>query len=163
MQSLHSQTPFSGIQITHQTPHMLYTSPCPLPLHSGLKLFKPWVDTLAPANQPDSVQLAFLSCFSFQIYLLFNHIACSQFKPSPTHPEFRIEHTILNNLHAGSLGCAPTPSQYFALAESSLISFQRFPSPSIGALGIGSYVPVFSSASCPLPGRPFLLDSEPSR
>src|SRR4051812_31231138 len=33
------------------------------------------------------------------------------------------EHTIDNNLHAGSLGCAPTPNQYFALDISSLISF----------------------------------------
>jgi hypothetical protein len=66
-------------------------------------------------------------------------------KTAPAIRGSRIRHTILNNLHAGSLGCAPTPSQYFALAESSLISFQRLPSPSIGALGIGSYVPVFIS------------------
>lgn len=30
--------------------------------------------------------------------------------------------TIDNNRHAGSEGCAPTPSQYFARAMSSLIS-----------------------------------------
>jgi hypothetical protein len=38
------------------------------------------------------------------------------------------ERTILNNLQAGSLGCAPTPNQYFALETSNLISlnFLRF-------------------------------------
>lgn len=46
--------------------------------------------------------------------------------------------TIDKSLQAGSLGCAPTPNQYLALAESSLISFHIRPSPSIGALGIGS-------------------------
>ena len=53
--------------------------------------------------------------------------------------------TILNNLHAGSLGCAPTPNQYFARDMSSFISFIGLPSPSPssaepkgGILGIGS-------------------------
>ena len=31
--------------------------------------------------------------------------------------------TIANNLQTVSLGCAPTPSQYFALLTSSLMSF----------------------------------------
>ena len=46
--------------------------------------------------------------------------------------------TILKSLHAGSLGCAPTPNQYFALAVSSLISLTGFPSPKGGSLGTGS-------------------------
>ena len=37
-----------------------------------------------------------------------------------------IKHTILNNRHAGSLGCAPTPNQYFALVVSSRISLNGF-------------------------------------
>lgn len=50
-------------------------------------------------------------------------------------------HTMASNLHAGSLGCAPTPSQYFARAVSSLMSLYGRPSPDFGGLGIGSYVP----------------------
>ena len=59
---------------------------------------------------------------------------------SSTLSRKEIEHTILNNLHAGSLGCAPTPSQYFALDVSSRISLNGLPlsSPARGALGIGS-------------------------
>lgn len=71
--------------------------------------------------------------------------------------------TILSNLQAGSLGCAPTPSQYFALAISNLTSLNFLgaistaaPAPgiaadvlgvfvSLGVLGIGSYVPSTSS------------------
>lgn len=49
--------------------------------------------------------------------------------------------TIDNNRHAGSDGCAPTPSQYLALAESNFTSLKDFPSPSAGGFGIGSYVP----------------------
>lgn len=45
---------------------------------------------------------------------------------------------ILNNLQAGSLGCAPTPSQYFALDVSNLISLNGFPSPKGAGLGTGS-------------------------
>lgn len=46
--------------------------------------------------------------------------------------------TILKILHMVSLGCAPTPNQYFALAVSSLISLIGFPSPSGAGLGMGS-------------------------
>jgi len=49
--------------------------------------------------------------------------------------------TIESNLQAGSDGCAPTPSQYFARTESSFISLNPLPSPSAGVFGIGSYVP----------------------
>ena len=49
--------------------------------------------------------------------------------------------TMESNLQAGSDGCAPTPSQYFARTESSLISLNGLPSPSGGGFGIGSYVP----------------------
>lgn len=49
--------------------------------------------------------------------------------------------TIESNLQAGSEGCAPTPSQYFALTKSNLISLNGLPSPSVGGIGIGSYVP----------------------
>lgn len=48
---------------------------------------------------------------------------------------------MLNNLQAGSLGCAPTPNQYFALEVSSLMSLIALPSPEGGGLGTGSYVP----------------------
>lgn len=143
----------------HQTPiyctllHILYH------LGSPLQAFKPWVDTLAPANQPELFQSAFFSPFPPYIFPLQPH-PCSQSRTSTKYPELRIKHTILNNLHAGSLGCAPTPSQYFALAESSLMSFQRFPSPSIGALGIGSYVPCVLISLCPQPCHPFPLDLE---
>lgn len=47
-------------------------------------------------------------------------------------------HTMLNNLQAGSLGCAPTPNQYFALEVSSLISLIALPSPEGEGLGTGS-------------------------
>jgi hypothetical protein len=62
-------------------------------------------------------------------------------RQSKSHCTPRDKLTIDNNLHAESLGCAPTPNQYFALVESSLISFHMGPSPSIDGLGIGSYVP----------------------
>ena len=51
--------------------------------------------------------------------------------------------TIANNLQTVSLGCAPTPSQYFALLTSSLMSFCCL-SPGAaptGVCGIGLYVP----------------------
>jgi len=91
------------------------------------------------------------------LYLMPYSIHAPDLKISPAHSGSGTKRTILNNLHAGSLGCAPTPSQYFALAESSLISFQRFPSPSIGALGIGSYVPASISLR-PRLSSLFLLD-----
>lgn len=44
-----------------------------------------------------------------------------------------------NNLHAVSVGCAPTPIQYFALNTSSLISLCNFPESSyVSFFGIGS-------------------------
>lgn len=48
--------------------------------------------------------------------------------------------TILKSLHTVSLGCAPTPNQYFARATSTLISLTlRWPSSApMGVLGIGS-------------------------
>lgn len=52
-----------------------------------------------------------------------------------------IKLTILSSLHAGSLGCAPTPNQYFARDVSSLMSLIALPSPDGGGLGMGSYVP----------------------
>lgn len=57
--------------------------------------------------------------------------------------------TMLNSLHAVSLGCAPTPIQYLARLISSLISFQGRPcvSPGRGGFGIGSYVPRTSRGS----------------
>jgi hypothetical protein len=126
---------------------VLYTAS----LHSSLSLyvwvhlstfFKPSVDTSAPIIQPAPFQSASFSHFLF-LNISLSPVSRLLVQNFHAHPELRIKHTILNNLHAGSLGCAPTPSQYFALAESSLTSFHFFPSPSIGALGIGSYVPVF--------------------
>lgn len=62
--------------------------------------------------------------------------------PSTLFPNsLHIVRTMLSNLHAGSLGCAPTPNQYFALTLSRRISLNGLPSPSSGTLGIGSYVP----------------------
>jgi len=49
--------------------------------------------------------------------------------------------TIDKSLHAGSEGCAPTPSQYFARAVSSLMSLWGLPWPRGAGLGMGSYVP----------------------
>jgi len=55
--------------------------------------------------------------------------------------------TIVNNLQAGSLGCAPTPSQYFARLMSSLTSLnlrcEVFDAVDVGAREEGS-----SSGSC---------------
>ena len=70
--------------------------------------------------------------------------------PSPSAPPphkntKKRTHTILNSLHIGSLGCAPTPSQYFARDVSSLISLIGFPSLCGAAFGTGSYVPRTSS------------------
>lgn len=83
-------------------------------------------DTLAPATQSN---------------LNVSHHLTLKFTPSPPSPSNK-RLTILNNLHAGSLGCAPTPSQYFARDVSSLMSLIGFPSPDGGGLGMGSYVPV---------------------
>lgn len=54
---------------------------------------------------------------------------------------------MLNSLHAVSLGCAPTPTQYLALLTSSLMSFHGRPyvSPGRGGCGMGLYVPRTSS------------------
>ena len=58
------------------------------------------------------------------------------------YPIETAEHTILINLQAVSLGCAPTPNQYLARSTSSLISLNFLPfSPwatSLGVCGIGS-------------------------
>lgn len=48
------------------------------------------------------------------------------------------ELTIDSSRHAGSEGCAPTPSQYFARAISILISLNGLPSPCGAGFGIGS-------------------------
>lgn len=54
--------------------------------------------------------------------------------------------TIDRNLHTVSVGCAPTPTQYFALSTSSLMSLCSLPDSSYESfLGIGSYVPMTSS------------------
>lgn len=61
------------------------------------------------------------------------------YPPSPPPlPPNADQLTILNNRHTGSLGCAPTPSQYFARDVSSLMSLNGLPSPSGAGLGIGS-------------------------
>ena len=52
--------------------------------------------------------------------------------------------TMASRRHMGSLGCAPTPSQYFTRDTSNWISFTGFPVPSGGGFGIGSYVPITS-------------------
>jgi hypothetical protein len=51
--------------------------------------------------------------------------------------------TMANNLHTVSLGCAPTPNQYFARLTSILISltFRSPGSAPTGVCGIGLYVP----------------------
>jgi hypothetical protein len=64
-------------------------------------------------------------------------------------PAFDGALTMDSNLQAGSDGCAPTPSQYFARTESSLISLKCLPSPSAGGFGIGSYVPAVLLSSAP--------------
>lgn len=51
---------------------------------------------------------------------------------------FKVCHTIDSIRHTGSDGCAPTPSQYFALVVSSLMSLTGLPAPYCGGLGIGS-------------------------
>lgn len=57
-----------------------------------------------------------------------------------------IAHTMERNLHTVSVGCAPTPTQYFALSTSSLMSLCSFPDSSYESfLGMGSYVPMTSS------------------
>ena len=94
------------------------------------------------------------------LYFGSNNPACKETSVniSPT-PQMDLQQgrkpalTIDNNLHAESLGCAPTPNQYFARAESSLMSLNGLPSPSVGGLGIGSYVPV-SRPSVPCPQCP---------
>lgn len=48
------------------------------------------------------------------------------------------EGTIDSSRHTGSVGWAPTPSQYFAREVSSWMSFVGLPTPSAGGLGIGS-------------------------
>lgn len=48
------------------------------------------------------------------------------------------EGTIDSSRHTGSVGWAPTPSQYFAREVSSWMSFVGLPMPSAGGLGIGS-------------------------
>ncbi|RYP02025.1 hypothetical protein DL764_005993 [Monosporascus ibericus] len=51
-----------------------------------------------------------------------------------------------NSLQTVSVGCAPTPIQYFALIVSSLMSLCKRPESSYGSgFGIGSYVPMTSS------------------
>lgn len=50
-----------------------------------------------------------------------------------------IVRTMERNLHTVSVGCAPTPTQYFALSTSSLMSLCSFPDSSYESFfGIGS-------------------------
>jgi hypothetical protein len=75
--------------------------------------------------------------------------------PLPPPPPLRLlstteqrnctKRTISNSLHAESLGCAPTPSQYFARDTSSSTALNARPSPSCGCCGSGLYVPRTSS------------------
>lgn len=57
-----------------------------------------------------------------------------------------VARTMDRNLHTVSVGCAPTPTQYFALSTSSLISLCSLPDSSYESFfGMGSYVPMTSS------------------
>lgn len=68
-----------------------------------------------------------------------SHFSCALLLPIARPLGTFRTRTILNNLHAGSLGCAPTPSQYFARDVSSFISLKGLPpSPSGAGFGIGS-------------------------
>lgn len=56
-----------------------------------------------------------------------------------------MERTIDSNRHTVSEGCAPTPIQYLARSESSVMSLCSLPEPSNwSGLGMGSYVPMTS-------------------
>jgi len=60
-------------------------------------------------------------------------------------PKGRGQRTIERNLQIGSVGCAPTPIQYFARSMSSWIFLCTFPLVSYDVfLGKGSYVPITS-------------------
>ncbi len=109
--------------------------------------FFPFLPDIFPSFK---CSLAFNLHFPFSSAPLSSPLFCSPgsspitslYAPPPLHAPF-LSHvrTIDNNLHAGSLGCAPTPSQYFALTLSRRISLNGLPSPSSGVFGIGSYVP----------------------
>lgn len=87
-------------------------------------------------------QCRFLRCFlvTRSVFRLKETNLCAILSSGSSRGS-RICLTIESNLHAGSEGCAPTPSQYLALTESSLMSLNGLPSPSWGAFGMGSYVP----------------------
>lgn len=83
--------------------------------------------------------------FALGRYLGSNTPSC-EIGPSangPSNYEGRImssiKRTMERNLHTVSVGCAPTPTQYFALSTSSLMSLCSFPDSSYESFfGIGS-------------------------
>lgn len=122
--------------------HTTITAPHP-PASAPL----PARDTSAPTTQSAPPRLARVPF----LRTVPRTILPSLRSPSRHHPthERKRQHTILNSLQAGSLGCAPTPNQYFAREVSSLISLIGFPSPEGGGLGMGSYVPIFTKPPPP--------------
>ena len=109
-------------------------------------------NTILYLTKPISLRILYLTS-GLQLLLCFNNAELRLHKsdlqlispklgiPAPwfQKPEYSL--TIANSLLAGSEGCAPTPSQYFALAVSSLMSLKGLPRPSGCGLGMGSYVP----------------------
>lgn len=90
--------------------------------------------------------------FAFGRYLGSSIPSC-EFCPSANGPNKSerpvlsgVARTMERNLHTVSVGCAPTPTQYFALSTSSLMSLCSLPDSSYESfLGMGSYVPMTSS------------------
>lgn len=102
-----------------------------------------WARGVLPARNTQYYQHIFPLLSLLAFYPMIN--AVSSLAPSsicppstPSAESIGKSRTRLNSLHAGSLGCAPTPIQYRALAVSSLMSLKGLPSPSVGGLGIGS-------------------------
>lgn len=96
------------------------------------------------------VVVAFCVCsggggfFALGLYLGSSIPSCefgvSASSPSQaSHVAMRMLRTMERNLHTVSVGCAPTPTQYFALSTSSLMSLCNLPDSSYESFfGIGS-------------------------
>ena len=100
-----------------------------------LNIHKSWNETpslcLLPIFPPHDNHGPFVSCcFVFPSRGCINPICTTFHKPNHSRPHqhhtIHRKLTILNILSTVSLGCAPTPNQYFVLTTSNLISLNFF-------------------------------------
>lgn len=107
---------------------------------------KPWSWSLCPSASGlgDSSASAGISALICPTAIRLQSARC--LPPSPQVDVCSgVMRTIERNLHTVSVGCAPTPIQYFARSMSRRMSLCSFPEVSyVSFFGMGSYVPMTS-------------------